>query len=151
MGNLVSHDATSWQGDRSKSRRWYPTYMQQEALEVGSSVVIIGLSIVSVFRSTDTRTHLPVLLRRKNSAQYQLRGALSSFWTRSARQGATSVRLYEIWVWVSERWAHKATLAPRPFSDPLCVPIYCISPAVLYLWQSTVPHITESLHSRFVP
>jgi hypothetical protein len=45
-------------------------------------------------------------------------------------------------VWVE--WTYKATLAPRPFSDILCVTVYSIPPVVPYIWQSTVSYITKS-------
>jgi hypothetical protein len=50
--------------------------------------------------------------------------------------------LLSSWVQVWTGWTHKATLAPRPFSDLLCVPICLIPPVVPYLWQSTLSCIT---------
>jgi hypothetical protein len=38
-------------------------------------------------------------------------------------------------------WAQKATIAPRPLSDLLCIRIYFIAPAVPYLWKSTISYI----------
>jgi len=35
----------------------------------------------------------------------------------------------------------ETSLAPRPFSDLLCVPTCFIPPAVPYLWQSALPYI----------
>jgi hypothetical protein len=52
-------------------------------------------------------------------------------------------------IWVG--WAHKATVAPQPFSDILFVPKWFISPVVSYLWQSTGSYIMESHHSHLVP
>jgi hypothetical protein len=48
-------------------------------------------------------------------------------------------------------WACKATLAPRQFTDLLCIPIYFFPPVVPYLLRSTVVFITESHLSRLVP
>jgi hypothetical protein len=66
-----------------------------------------------------------------------------SFWKKIfAKRNSVSV-------WVE--WAHKATHAPRPFYDILCVSIWFIPPVVPYLRQSTVSYITDSHHSRLVP
>jgi hypothetical protein len=48
-------------------------------------------------------------------------------------------------------WAHKATHAPRPLSDLLCVPICFIPPVVPHLCQSTVSYIKEYHHSHLIP
>jgi hypothetical protein len=47
--------------------------------------------------------------------------------------------------------AHKATHAPRQFSDLLYVTNCFIPPVVPYLCQDTISYITESHHSRLVP
>jgi hypothetical protein len=52
------------------------------------------------------------------------------------------------WIWV--RWAPKATVAVRPSSALLCVPIFFSPQAVLYLLRSTVSYTAESRNSRLI-
>jgi hypothetical protein len=53
------------------------------------------------------------------------------------------------WMWV--RWDHKATLALRPFSYLLYIPIFFILPVIPYLVWSTVSYIMESHHICLIP
>jgi hypothetical protein len=68
----------------------------------------------------------------------------------AALTSETSVDIrFSVSVWVG--WAYKATHAPRPIYDILCVTICFIPPVVPYLWQTTVSYTTESHHSRLAP